>query len=373
MSRPEPIRLLELAGVPALRSQTVFHAAGYEMGTDGPDTILLVTPGEPYVSIGFHQDPAVELDLEACHELELPVVRREVGGGAVYLDRGQVFCQWIFRADRLPASLAERFELYARPLVETYRAFGIPAEYRPVNDIHVAGRKIGGTGAARIGEAEIMVGSLMFEFRPDLMARVLRVSSEKMRDKVATALRDYVTSMSRELESPPPREAVARRYLEECAAALGRPLEPGALSPAETRRAERLDRTMGSRAWTFQRRRRDLSGVKIHEDVHVHEGTHKAPAGLVRVTVVVRSGAIEDLSITGDFTLLPQAALDQVEAALRGLPADPARVEEGLIAAYARLGVDAPGLPPSEVAAAIGAALGSAAPRVTGPSRVADP
>lgn len=355
----DPIRLVELTEVAPLRSQTVYHAVGYEMSSGGPDTILLVTPSAPYVSIGFHQDPTVELDLKACEQLGLPVVRREVGGGAVYLDAGQVFCQWIFRADRLPAALAERYGRYAEPFVATYRGLGVPAEYRPVNDIHVRGRKIGGTGAARLGDAEIMVGSLMFDFDPEVMARILRVSSEKMRDKVAAAMRDYVTTLSRELDPPPGREAVVARYLAECARTLGRPVEPGALLPAETRRAERLDRTMGSPEWTFRTPRRDLRGVKIHEDVHVREGTHKAPAGLVRATVVTRSGTIEECSISGDFTLLPQGALEEVERAVRGLPADAALIEAGLATAYERLGVDAPGLPPSEVAAAIQAALGA--------------
>lgn len=357
MSPAEGVRVVHLPDAPPLRSQTVYHAVAHEMGEGGPDTILLVTPNAPYISIGFHQDPEVELDLHACGELGLPVVRREVGGGAVYLDRGQVFCQWIFRADRLPAALSDRFALYAEPLVATYRAFDVPAEYRPVNDIHVKGRKIGGTGAARIGSAEIMVGSIMFEFQPETMARALRVSSEKMRDKVATALRDYVTSLSRELGTMPPREAVVDRYLRECEQALGRPLEPGALGAAETRRCERLDRTMGSRAWTHAKHRRPLSGVRIHQDVHVHEGTRKAPAGLVRATLVVRSGAIEDVSISGDFTILPQGSLDGLERGLRGVPAEAGAMGAAVADLYASLGIDAPGLTPSELSAALLAAL----------------
>lgn len=88
----------------------------------------------------------------------------------------------------MPTHLEERFRLYARALVETYRSLGIEAEYRPVNDIHVQGRKIGGTGAARIDHAEIVVGSLMFDFDHDTMAKVLKVPSEKTRDKVVTTL-----------------------------------------------------------------------------------------------------------------------------------------------------------------------------------------
>lgn len=363
MNTVDAVRVVELTGAEPLRSQTIYHAVARTLGDGAPDTVLLVTPGAPYLSVGFHQDAEVELDLGACRRLGLPIVRRETGGGAVYLDSGQVFCQWIVHPGRLPAALTDRFRLFAEPLVATYRAFGIPAEYRPVNDIQVSGRKIGGTGAARIEEADVMVGSLMFEFQPDLMAEVLQVASEKMRDKVASSLREYVTSFSRELGSPPPRAAVVTRYLDECARTLGRPFQAGTLRPEEIECAERLDATMGSPAWTFRRQHRRAAGVRIHQDVHIYEGISKAPGGLVRATLISRSGRIEDLSISGDFTMLPQGALGEVTAAVQGMPVgDPAALEGALRAAYDRLHVDAPGLPPAELVSAIQAGLEAPVP-----------
>ena len=184
MTADAPIRLLDLGTVDPLRSQTIFHAVGYAMTDGSPDTILLVSPDAPYVSIGRHQDVDREVDRAVCAELGFPVIRREVGGGAVYLDGNQLFAQWIFAAEHLPATVEERFTLYCNTLVEAYRALGVEAAYRPVNDIHVNGRKIGGTGAARMDRAEVVVGSLMFDFDVETMARVLKVPSEKFRDKV---------------------------------------------------------------------------------------------------------------------------------------------------------------------------------------------
>ena len=153
-----PIRLLDLGYVSPLHSQTVYHAVGHALAADAPDTIILVSSDRPYVCIGYHQAVEKEVDLDYCRERGLPVYRREVGGGAVYLDDGQLFTQWVFHAGHLPVDLEARFELYVRPLVETYQALGIPAYLRPINDVHVGGKKIGGTGAAQMGDAEVVVG-----------------------------------------------------------------------------------------------------------------------------------------------------------------------------------------------------------------------
>ena len=82
------IRLLNLGEVSPIRSQAIYHGVAYAMGPDDPDTITLMRPSAPYVCIGHHQDAATEVDLEYCAEAGLAVYRREVGGGAVYLDGG---------------------------------------------------------------------------------------------------------------------------------------------------------------------------------------------------------------------------------------------------------------------------------------------
>src|SRR3990170_4388319 len=233
MTADAPIRLVDLGTVAPLRSQTIFHAVGYALTGGAPDTILLVSPNAPYVSIGRHQDVDREVDRAVCAELGFPVIRREVGGGAVYLDGNQLFTQWIFHADRLPATVEKRFELYIDTLVRTYRALGIAADYRPINDIHVNGRKIGGTGAARMDRAEVVVGSLMFDFDTATMSRVLKVPSEKFRDKIFQTMSEYMTTLRRELGTPPPRSVVVDAYVAACSAALGGPIEPGALRSDE--------------------------------------------------------------------------------------------------------------------------------------------
>lgn len=353
-----PIRLLDLGRVSPLRSQTVYHAVAYAMAPDDPDTIILVSPTDPYVCIGYHQDLEKEVDLAFCQAHGLPVLRREVGGGAVYLDDGQVFTQWVFHQGHLPQTLEKRFELYVRPLVETYRALGINAYHRPINDIHVAGKKIGGTGAAQIGLAEVVVGSLMFAFDKATMARVLKVTSEKMRDKIFESLEQYMTTMSEELQEIPDRQSVKDLYITKCAAVLEAEIVPGEWTAKEEEMARQLDKRFVSDEWLYQKGGLRHVGVKIHEDVQVVETAFKAPGGLIRATVRLREGRIDDLAISGDFTLLPAFAVGALEQALRGLSARRESLTGRIQEVYQALSIQSPGVTPEDFATAIGTAVG---------------
>ncbi len=354
------VRLLDLGTVPPARSQACYHAAAYVLGERTPDTVILVSPLDPYVCVGFHQEVDREVDRAYCREHGLPVLRREVGGGAVYLDRDQVFIQWVFHPGSLPSGVDARYRLYVEPLVRTYRALGVEAVYRPVNDIHVRGRKIGGTGAARIGRAEVVVGSLMFDFDREAMARVLKLSSEKMRDKVFQGLRDYMTTLRDELGRTPDRGEVVGIYRRELAAVLGAELIPGEWTAEEEARARELDRTLGAAEWLAEKGAPRRGGVKIHEDVHVREAAYKAPGGLIRVTLMLRDGCVDDVALSGDFMVEPREAVAVIERSLRGVPAERAAVLAAVEDVYRTLSVQSPGLSAGDWTEAVALAAGGA-------------
>ena len=333
------IRLIDLGTVPPVRSQTCYHAAARALGPESPDTIILVRPSAPYVCIGYHQDVDREVDRDYCRASGLPVYRREVGGGAVYLDGDQVFIQWVFHPSSLPAGVEERFALYIRPLVLAYRSLGVEAEHRPINDIQVRGKKIGGTGAARIGNAEVVVGSFIFDFDKAAMARVLKVSSEKMRDKVHQGLRDYMTTLSDELGRPPDRRGMQDLYLDRCGEVLGADIVPGEWTAEEEAAARELDEVFPTREWLEQKGAPRRPGVKIHEDVQIVESILKAPGGLIRATARLRNGRIDDVSFTGDFTIYPRTAVADIERALRGILPDEGAVLERIADRYRALAV----------------------------------
>ena len=85
------IRVLNYGDYNYLDSQAIYHAVAHSFEKNTPDTLVIISPFEAYACIGFFQDMEKEIDLDFCRKMEIPVLRREVGGGAVLLDNNQVF------------------------------------------------------------------------------------------------------------------------------------------------------------------------------------------------------------------------------------------------------------------------------------------
>lgn len=356
------LRVLDFDHVPALRSQAVYHGVARALTADADPVLTLVNPDTPYVCVGVHQEVAKEVDEEYCREHDLPIIRRHVGGGAVYLDRNQMFFHFMFPHARAPQFAANLYPRFIEPVVRTYRDLGIAAEYRPINDIQVAGRKIGGTGAASIGEATVMVGSFMFDFDTATMARCLKVPSEKFRDKLKATLDDYMTTMTRELETLPARDEVKAIFLRHVADVLG--VTPVADSPtaAELHAIAAEEDALSDSNWTFRKGRKFIEmGVKISEGTHLTESMHKARGGLIRTHLLARDGVIESLMLSGDFTCLPEDGVDRLAASLVGIRLDAAALNEAIEARIGELGLDLPGIEPADIATAILAAVSQGA------------
>lgn len=331
------MKLYHLRHVPRLDSQLLYHAQA-RLGVEG---INILAPAEPYVCIGYHQNLEQEVDVAYCREHDIPIFRREVGGGAVFLDGNQVFYQVVLRRDH-PLARGNKAAFYERmllPVVEAYNDLGVPARYRPVNDVITAeGRKIAGTGAAEIGECIVLVGNLIADFDYQTMVRVLRVPDEKYRDKVFQSMQENLTTLKRETGRLPTWDEMAEPLIRRFESVLG-PLEEAELPQAVRDQAEALKPTLMSEEWLYKKRRRSAGrDVKIASGVNVVQRLHKAPGGLIRATLEVTEGRLTFVSLSGDFFCYPQDAIGELEAALEGTALQ--EVENVLEGFYARAGSD---------------------------------
>jgi len=356
------LRVIDFGVVSALRSQAVYHGIAETITETSDPVLIMVSPETPYVCVGMHQEIAKEVDMDFCKSANLPVYRRHVGGGAVYLDENQWFTHFIYPRKKAPEFASNLYPMFIEPVVRTYNQLGVEAGYRPVNDIQVNGRKIGGTGAASIGDATVMVGSFMYDFDTETMARCLKVPSEKFRDKLRQTLDDYMTTMAKELPEPPPRGKLKELFLANCADVLG--VDPVEVQPTEAEIAaiDQAEKDLTDPEWTnIQGRKLVALGVKISEGMHLTESMHKAPGGLVRVHLLGLDGKVTELMISGDFTCLPPDGVDRLAAELHGVALSQDALATAADEAMKKLHVEMPGVTGADIATAVMAAAGQPA------------
>jgi lipoate-protein ligase A len=301
------------------------------------------------VCIGFHQDVEQEVDLEFCREKGIPVFRRDLGGGAVYLDGDQLFFQIILRKDHpaVPKQKEAFYRKFLEPVIQVYQRIGIPAEYKPINDLIAGNRKISGTGAAEMGDCIVFVGNLILDFNYEMMARVLRVPDEKFRDKVHRTLVDNLSTVRRELGAEDAArwdETRLNVLLAEAFEGLLGPMEPGERDDALSRKLDELRDRMLTPEWLYQRRKAVAGAreVKVKSGTRVIHRVHKAVGGLIRADLELEQGRFGRLSLSGDFFCFPPHAVRDLEARLQGRPVDEAR--SLLIAFYSEGDVETPGI-----------------------------
>jgi len=345
------MKLYRLETVSWQDSQLLYHSLP-RVGREG---VILCSPATTYVCIGYFQDVEQEVDVEFCRENDIPVFRREVGGGATYLDGEQLFFQLVIHRDNplVPAGKLAFYRKFLQAPIESYRALGIPAEYREVNDIVANQRKVSGCGAAEIGDYYVLVGNLIVDFDYEMMARVLKVPDEKFRDKIYKTIYENLSTIKREIDPVPPREKLwslmANKFIE----MLG-PMEAETMVDEEWRaRTDELAAHFLTDEWLYQKRRpRAGREVRIRAGVHVRQKMYKAPGGLIRATTEVQDDVITVASLSGDFFFFPEEKLADLETVLVGV-----RVEEVELAVarfYEEHGIESPGVTPADFARVMG-------------------
>lgn len=270
----------DLGKLPGQQSMLIFHA----LARMGIEALVIVSPEKPLVSIGYFQDATQEIDLQYCRKFGISFMRREIGGGATYLDENQVFYQLIWKKNNpsFPKAVDEIYPWFSQAPVQTYKAFGIEAEFQVVNDILTrSGKKIAGEGGGNIGECMVFVGGILLDFDYQAMSKILKVPDEKFRDKVFRTMEENLTTMKRELGTHPPREEVVKILKEQFEKLIGK-LQPASLNSEVLKKMKEIEVWMTSEGFLLKETPRTPKGVKIRQGVEVLYGLHEAKGGLIR-------------------------------------------------------------------------------------------
>ena len=342
------MELYNLGKVPWEESQLLYHA----LAQLGRESLCLLSPATPYVCIGFHQDVVQEVDLEFCRANDIPVFRREVGGGAVFLDGNQLFFQLILHRDNpiAPKRIDVFYKKFLQPVIEVHHRIGIAAEYKPVNDLIVEARKISGTGAAEIGDSIVFVGNLILDFDYETLSRVLKIPDEKFRDKVKKTIEENLSTIRRELGKQKYEQldepTLNNMMVEEFEKLLG-PLKPANKNDELIAKMKKLEASMINNAWLFQKGKR-VEGrvVKVRSGLEVVQRMHKASGGLIRAEFAIEGGKYKGVTISGDFFCFPKDTVGRLAATLEDCLAD--NVFNTITDFYQTKKIDIPGVSPDD-------------------------
>ncbi len=226
---------------------------------DSPPTIRIYQWRAPAISIGRFQWVEDEVDVAACVEHGVTVVRRPTGGGAVC--HGTDLTYTITAPELLgdlPRGILASYERIHAGIAEGLRAVGIPAELaasaerstdprralpcfvRPTRfDVICDGRKVAG-GAQRRGRGTLLhQGTLALADPPLWLVRLLKKGSVPSAESRAAAL---------------PSDAVCQAIIHGLEQTLGIQCELGVPTATEHDLAQHFVRTRyGLTAWTFHR------------------------------------------------------------------------------------------------------------------------
>ncbi len=343
--------LFNLRERPWYQSMLIFHA----LARLNIEALVIVSPQTPFISIGYFQDAKQEVSLDYCKKNNLPVFRREVGGGTVYLDRNQIFYHVIWNKDNpnFPKKISDIYHHLSTGPIETYNEFGIKTHFREINDIVTSqGRKIAGLGGSDIDNSMVFVGSIILDFDYEKMVNAIKVPDEKFRDKIYKTMGENVTTMNKELGGIPPRDEIIKTLIQNYEGILGK-LKPAELNNEIINKMNDLYASFSSPEFFFRKTPKIPTSVKIKEGVEILYGIHKAPGGLIRTAQEVESRKLRDIGISGDFTLYPKKELIGIENSLKDSNREKDEISQKIEEFYENTDIQTPGVKPKDITKAV--------------------
>lgn len=273
--RQQAWRLIRQGAAPAAFNMALDQALleAVADGCSGP--VLRLYRWRPAaISLGYAQRGPRVVNLAACGQLGLDVVRRCSGGRAVLHDREMTYA--VIAPESCPAfpgGVVASYRVIATILRETLSGLGLESELslgrhagRKGDDARAsacftapattelvhAGCKLTGGAQKRQKGAFLQHGSVPVDLDPQLLFRALDTSGRLSSTKGGALLATSVGWLNRWLPRPVGVSRLEDSFLAEFAHTIGAPLEPSLPTVGELARASELVRTRyGNPAWNL--------------------------------------------------------------------------------------------------------------------------
>jgi lipoate-protein ligase A len=246
--------------------ETGFNDAYFNMGLDEavlesvssglqPPTLRLYGWKPKAISLGYFQGAKEELDIEACSDHGVDIVRRITGGGAVFHDSELTYSIVIPESHSLAyPSILDSYSLLCMGIIEGLASIGVRSSFAPINDIVHEGKKISGNAQTRKKHCILQHGTILIDVDVEQMFSLLKVPKEKAAGKLIADVKARVTSLAAILGTKPDFGALSKAIAEGFSRALDLELEPDQASNTEIEQAHILAKEkFSSQDWIFRR------------------------------------------------------------------------------------------------------------------------
>lgn len=210
-----------------------------------PDTVRIWCFKPTTVTIGRFLAVNDWINEEELKKQGIPLIRRFTGGGAVLHDEnGELTWSIVVKGN----NVEKTYELASRAIIHAIGLFGLKAEFKPVNDIIVEGKKITGMAGARKKDSILVHGTLMYNTDINKLT-VLKTPKPKEAERGTPVAR--VTTLTRMLGYEVKREEVLKALIEGFNTILS--LEDSKLIELELELTKQLKYKYSNPAWTYWR------------------------------------------------------------------------------------------------------------------------
>ena len=342
-------------GVREGRANIAFDAALIEerQANRVPDTIRFLR-FPPTALIGRHQDLSREVDLDYCRNSGVGVVRRITGGGAIYLDEGQLGWELVFHRKSLgiPA-LPDLAREICNAAANGLSQLGVDAKFRPRNDIEVDGRKISGTGGFFDGDVLIYQGTVLVDMNAQHMVKALNIPESKLAKRRLDSAAERVVTLKELLgEDLPDLETIKQSLIRGFTEGFGIGAEPGGITENEEALATRyFIEEIGTDDFVTE-----INNPGEHDEVLA--GSHTCPGGTIDSFVKLAGPTrriLQRVLISGDFFVTPPRIVFDLEACLMGLRID--EIDAAIEQFFIENDIDMLSVSPGDFQASIAAAM----------------
>lgn len=190
------MRYVDLStGTQYMGNPTMFESVSRYLMTNDQFTDTLFEWSRPLkasVVIGANQNVYSELNLDYIKQNHIQITRRAGGGGAVYVDSGNLTYAFVDTDD---GTNYMNFKKYATPIINVLKKLGVNAALTGRNDLTVDGKKFSGMAAFKIGNRFYCGGTLMIDVNLDAADKALNPPKSKLASKGVKSVHSRVTNI----------------------------------------------------------------------------------------------------------------------------------------------------------------------------------